>query len=125
MGRTVSEPAKRGNGNELGPSRAAEEQRGAERCGGFLRGSAALRETCRCFLGCGSCASESRGVKFKVGEKFSSSVGMRDRSVFSEKSRRARVAPPPDELAPLAGGRRGGLAPPPGGGCRALPPSPP
>jgi manganese transport protein len=31
--------------------------------------------------------------------------------VFSEKSRRARVAPPPDELAPLAGWRRARIAP--------------
>jgi manganese transport protein len=36
---------------------------------------------------------------------------MRDRSVFSEKSRRARVAPPPGELAPLAGWRRARVAP--------------
>src|SRR5215210_1111981 len=36
---------------------------------------------------------------------------MEYRSVFSEKSRRARVAPPPDELAPLAGWRRARIAP--------------
>ncbi|HEV7590177.1 MAG TPA: divalent metal cation transporter, partial [Longimicrobium sp.] len=31
--------------------------------------------------------------------------------MFSEKSRRARVAPPPGELAPLAGWRRARIAP--------------
>ena len=36
---------------------------------------------------------------------------MRDTSVFSEKTRAARLAPPPEELAPLAGWRRARIAP--------------